>query len=715
MMFRIKGRGERDGDVLPICQMPVREGRVFRLAGLRQLLQRFPSVSAVLLLAGVMLVATVISTTVLLLELRQEELSHARGEVVTLTRVLSEQTARTFEGVSMTLRGVKERLSDDVGWRLQLDSEPVRLLLQARSASLPQVKAIFVVNDLGDDVNSSQAGFLPHSEGRTRSFFRYFAEGGTDMLFVGRPEISRVDGQRTFHVSTRLAFPDGRFRGVLVAAINVGYFDSLYEGVKLDFVSRLQLVDLDGVLMAGKALDALEFGKSSGRPKALEDLHALPPGQVIESREHFPDGLRLVAYRRAGEYPLAMRVAIDEHEALTPWRRVMRPIVGGVLAMLLFVLGTTFLLARNLVRKGALETALKESDEQLRAMVHSVKDAIVTVDSANRVVQFNRAAEHLFGTAAEDVIGQELGAALLPCLLPDQLQELLRRLEEGWNAAHGHDLLNILELARDGQKIPVELGLSVSALHGQKLLTAIFRDLTERRRSEAELLETNRQLQSLSSSLQNYREEERARIARELHDELGQLLTGIRMEVSWLGGRLQPEQGVLIDKIASVKGQIDRTIGTVRRISSELRPLVLDDLGFSAAASWFVDQFSTRTGLPVDLSLPDVDPERGDAVATALFRVLQESLTNVARHAHAGKVDVRLSHENDTWVLRVKDDGLGFVPEPGRPGDIGLVGMRERAQSLGGRFSVTSAPGRGTLVEIVIPARQSQEVQDWKK
>ena len=188
----------------------------------------------------------------------------------------------------------------------------------------------------------------------------------------------------------------------------------------------------------------------------------------------------------------------------------------------------------------------------------------------------------------------------------------------------------------------------------------------------------------------------RATIARELHDELGQLLTGIRMEVSWLGGRLLPEQQTLADKVLTVKGQIDRTIATVRRISSELRPLVLDDLGLSAAASWYVDQFSARTGLAVELSLPDVEPEHGDAVATALFRVLQESLTNVARHAQAEKVTVCLAFKNGVWSLSVSDDGLGFIPKPGEPGDIGLVGMRERAQNLGGRFSVTSAPEQGT-------------------
>jgi signal transduction histidine kinase len=574
-----------------------RETPVFRFAALKQLSQRSPSVSAVFSLAGVMVLATVLSAAGLMFELREEELDHARGEVTTLARVLSEQTARTFDGVAMTLRGANERLSDDVGARLDLGSVPVTFILQGRSAGLPHVKSIFVADSDGRGVNSSRADFIPRLDVSQRSFFRYFADGGENTLFVSHPEMARVDDQWTFYVSTRLTHPDRRFRGVLVAAINIGYFASIFDDVRLDFVSRIQLLNLDGALMAGKPNDGLELGKAPDKTTVVTDLHAMAPGSLVEARERFADGLRLVAYRRTGDFPLAMRVAIDEHEALTPWRRLVRPIVGGLAAVLFFVLATAFLLARNLARKDALE------------------------------------AEYL----------------------------------------------------------------------------------AERQRAESELRESNRQLQSLSASLQNYREEERTRIARELHDELGQLLTGIRMEVSWLGGRLLPEQSTLADKVTTVKGQIDRTIATVRRISSELRPLVLDDLGLSAAASWYADQFSSRTGLVVELSLPDVDPERGDAVATALFRVLQESLTNVARHAQAEKVTVCLAFKNGVWSLSVSDDGLGFIPKPGEPGDIGLVGMRERAQNLGGRFSVTSAPGQGTRIDVAIPATHNEEGQAWKK
>ena len=667
-----------------------------------------------LLLAFVMILATVISSAAVLLDLRRTELVHARGEMVSLTRILSEQTTRTFEGVALTMFGIRDRLSDDIGRHLELDSTPVHLLLRARSGGLPQVKSIFVIDRQGHGVNSSRPDFIRQLDMTERSFFRYFMDGGNDEIFISRPEIARVDGQWTYYASIRLLDAAGRFRGVLVASISIGYFESLYDSIGLDFVSRIQLLDREGLLLAGKPHDEEMFGRITARASDLAELRAKPEGSIHELTETSAKGKRYVAYRQIAKYPLVVSAAVDEAEALIPWYRVARPVLAGVILVILFVLATTVLMVRNLLRKGALELALKESDEQLRYMVQSVRDAIVTLNSARRVVLFNGAAEQMFGLNASEAIGSEIGDLLSRCLRQPQLMDLLRTLDEGLRSPAAPASLGIFELLREDQEFPVELSLSTTIFHGEILLTAVFRDLTERQRAELALLETNRQLKELSASLQNVREEARARIARELHDELGQLLTGIRMEVSWLGGRLLPEQRVLLDKVLSVKGQIDLTIASVRRIAAELRPLVLDDLGLAAAAAWYVDQFSARTSLPVELVLPAKDPERGAAVAIALFRILQESLTNVARHAEATRIEVRFAFADDNWMLSVRDDGLGFEHDPGRSRDIGLVGMRERAQMLGGQFSVTSAPGQGTLIEVVIPAQKVQEEHDGK-
>jgi len=668
----------------------------------------------VLVLSVVMIVATLFGAAAVILDLRQRELAHAKGETVSLSRILSDQTTRAFDGVLLTMRAARERLSDELGLRLPLDSFPVSLLLRARVAGLPQVKSVFVVDSRGFGVNSSRPDFIPRLSVANKEFFRYFADGGSDEIFISSPEKARVDDQWTYYVSMPLIDASGQFRGVLVASMSINYFESLYGSINLDSVSQILLLNRQGVLMAGTPHDDKMFGKLDGDLPALTQLRSQPANGNVVAAEESADGRRFVAYRRVEKYPLVIAAAVKEEEALTPWRHVVRPIVVGVSLLLLFVAATTFLLMRNLLRKGLHELALKESDAQLRHMVQSVRDAIMTVNAARRIVLFNGAAERIFAVPAEEAIGKEIEQVLATCLHQSQLRNLLRYLEEGWHSPAGLVLLGIVVLQRDEREFPVELSLSTTEFRGEVLLTVVFRDLSERRRAERELLETNRQLQELSASLQNVREEERVRIARELHDELGQLLTGIRMEVSWLGGRLLADQRLLIDKVASVKGQIDQTIASVRRISSDLRPLVLDDLGFAAAAGWYVDQFSARTGLPVALVLHADDPEQGGAVATALFRVLQESLTNVARHAGATKVELRLSFEDDRWLFSIADDGAGFVPDPGRRGGLGLIGMRERVQILGGSFAVTSAPGEGTLIEVVIPATKTQERNDGK-
>jgi PAS domain S-box-containing protein len=697
--------------MIPIREIgAVRGGALeFQLKGLSGRLRQIPSVRALLLLSLVMILATLFSATAVLLDLRQKELDHAKGEIVSLSEILSDQTARTFDGVALMLRSARERLSDDVGRRFKLDSDEVRLLLLTRGAGLPQVKSLFLVDNQGFGVNSSRPDYIRRLPMAEREFFKTFVENDRDELFISRPEKARVDGQWVYYVSARLEGGGGQFRGVLVAAISIDYFEKLYENITLDFATRILMLDRQGRLLVGKPRHEAHFGQLDANPEALAEVLRQPPGQTVIDRENLPDGARFVAYHQVAKYPLVISAAVGQDDALTPWYRVARAIGASVALVILFVLLTTLLMVRSLVRKGLHEATLKDSDEQLRQMVHSVRDAIVTVNSARHVVLFNDAAVQMFGVGADQAIGSEIGELFAHCLRPTQLSSLSSYLDQGRHSPPGLALLGSIELLRDEQELPVELSLSTTAFRGEILLTAIFRDLTERQRAERELLETNRQLQELSASLQSVREEERAGIARELHDELGQMLTGIRMEVSWLGGRLVDGQQALADKVASIKGQIDQSIASVRRMSSELRPPVLDDLGFAAAAGWYVDQFSARTGLPVELRLPADDPQRGDGLAIALFRVLQESLTNVARHSAATRVEVRLDFHDSWWTLSIHDNGVGFVHIPGKAGDIGLVGMRERAQILGGNFSVTTSPGKGTLIEVTIPAKKEGE------
>jgi signal transduction histidine kinase len=205
--------------------------------------------------------------------------------------------------------------------------------------------------------------------------------------------------------------------------------------------------------------------------------------------------------------------------------------------------------------------------------------------------------------------------------------------------------------------------------------------------------------------LQSAREEEQSRIAREIHDKLGQALTGLKFDISWIGKKLPEGTEELQDKTRSMAKFIDGTIQIVRRISSELRPGVLDRLGLAAAIEWQVQEFQSRTGIKCTRS-PNFEGLRLDQdKATAIFRIFQEALTNVARHANATTVDVSLCLESGNLMLEVKDNGEG-IPESALfdPKSLGLLGMKERALAFGGRVNIVGNPGNGTRVIMVIPS-----------
>jgi two-component system, NarL family, sensor histidine kinase UhpB len=200
----------------------------------------------------------------------------------------------------------------------------------------------------------------------------------------------------------------------------------------------------------------------------------------------------------------------------------------------------------------------------------------------------------------------------------------------------------------------------------------------------------------------NAREDERRRIARELHDELGQRLTALKMELSSLDSASRPD--VRKQRLAAMMDMLDDTVATVRRIATELRPLMLDDLGLNAAIEWLSDGWAARMGVKVTLHMCPADLVAGDAVAIALYRMVQEALTNVARHARATEVSIEIKQIGGELLLTVLDNGVGFEPElMYREGAHGLVGMRERAHMLGGELEIGNSPHGGGRVVVRLP------------
>jgi len=211
-------------------------------------------------------------------------------------------------------------------------------------------------------------------------------------------------------------------------------------------------------------------------------------------------------------------------------------------------------------------------------------------------------------------------------------------------------------------------------------------------------------LRNLSEHLQTVREEERTGIAREIHDELGQALTVLKMGLSWMKDKLSCDQQQLVDRTESMLGLTDTTIQSVKKICTELRPGLLDDLGLAAAIEWQAGEFENRTGIKCNVKMDPEDITLDRDPSTAIFRIFQEALTNVARHANATEVEASLMERNGALELRVKDNGRGITKEQiQKPRSFGLLGIRERIHNLGGRFQIKGAKNKGTTLMVVIP------------
>ena len=239
-------------------------------------------------------------------------------------------------------------------------------------------------------------------------------------------------------------------------------------------------------------------------------------------------------------------------------------------------------------------------------------------------------------------------------------------------------------------------------------IQGVMLDIEERKRHEAEAAHAQAQLRALGQRLESIREDERARVAREVHDELGQSLTGLKMDLALLGADLPPEAPAAA-RLAAMDELVSRTIDAVRRIAYELRPAVLDTLGLVAAIEWQTLEFERKTGIRCELVIPQDEPQIGAERAAALFRIYQEILTNIARHAGATQVDVCFTLPAGNLLLEVADNGRGFdaADAQGRA-SLGLLGMRERAGEFGGIVDIVSHPGRGTRITVAVPLRPAR-------
>jgi PAS domain S-box-containing protein len=393
-----------------------------------------------------------------------------------------------------------------------------------------------------------------------------------------------------------------------------------------------------------------------------------------------------------------------------PW------LLGAVMIADLAVIGVTILVAaREVLRaRGEAEDAserarlrLQESEARLAAVIESAMDAILTADEAQRIVLFNRAAEEVFRCPREQALGAPLERFIPPRFREAHRGHIERFARTGATSRRmGQAPAPALwALRADGEEFPIEASISQVALEGRRYFTAIVRDITPQMQAHRALEQRERELSALSAQLAEAREEEKQRIARELHDELGQLLTALKMDVAWMRERL-PAASDLAERAGHMNALLDQTVSASRRIASELRPHLLDELGLADAALWLVEETAQRSGIRIEMRRTgngDLAALDG-SVATAVYRALQESLTNVARHSGARNAWVLLGFDGAAVHVEVEDDGRGIARgDLAKARSLGLRGMRERIAHLGGEIDVARAPRGGTRVRVRVP------------
>ena len=342
--------------------------------------------------------------------------------------------------------------------------------------------------------------------------------------------------------------------------------------------------------------------------------------------------------------------------------------------------------------------------EELEALESSILDAIphAVIGLHNRIFNFaNNAVKAVFGWRPEELIGRNVR---LFYRSDEDYEEIARRFytalerqrtystEFPCRRKDGTDIICTVRASRIGETLR------------ERRIVVTYEDVTERIQAEKELEQSREEMRNLSTHQQTVREEERTRIAREIHDELGQSLTALKMDISWLKSRLPPGLKPLHVKAGQMTKLADTTIESVRRISTELRPGLLDDLGLAAAIEWQAEDFQNRSGIACEAVLGADDLEMDRDLATALFRIFQETLTNTARHSGATRVGVRLERLGERIILTVTDNGRGITQKQIDDGrSFGIIGMRERAHLWGGELSIAGSREEGTTVRVSIP------------
>ncbi len=348
--------------------------------------------------------------------------------------------------------------------------------------------------------------------------------------------------------------------------------------------------------------------------------------------------------------------------------------------------------------------------EELEALESSILDAIpqAVLGLHQRRINFaNNAVKVIFGWHREELIGKSIKIIYRNEEESDKIGDIFyaslehqRTFETEFPCRHkdGREILCRMKASRIGEKLR------------EKRIVVTYEDITAQKKAQEDLERSRQELRDLSTHLQSVREQESTRVARKIHDELGQSLTALQMDLSWLEGRLRPNNKSIREKTRSMSALVDSTIESVHNISTELRPSLLDDLGLPAAIEWQAADFQKRSGIRCQAQIHCTEGAIDKNMATTIFRIFQETLTNIARHAQASRCKVILTENEKELCLEVTDNGIGITQwQIDDSRSFGMIGMRERAHLWGGTVHVRNAKPTGTTVRVMIPLKYKEK------
>jgi PAS domain S-box-containing protein len=643
---------------------------------------------------------------------RSETIERAEARLHDLATVLAEQTSRAVNQVD----GILFATLDDVAHRTPsgplMPSVALHEAVAGHLNAVPQLRVLAVANRDGDLVALSDRFPPPRINVADRDSFKVHRDDATTGLHIGAPVRGRAVGDElVVPLSLRVGAADGEFRGTVQAGVRIAYFRELYASLDLGAGGAVRLYRADGTMLAGFPPEEHALGTKPAA--AAAQLAAGVPGKVVVVHYAVGGERRIAAVSRLQRYPLALAVSASEANVLAMWRRYALQFGTLATAAAAFVLVLTALLSQRLAAERQLRTALAETEARWRIALDGSDHGVWEWDIASG--RFYRSPRYLemLGYAADEI--DATGPQPDRLVHPDD-RERAHALTAQILAGALNQISEELDLVgRDGARVAVLLrGIVVARDAGGKPTRVVgtATDVTERNRARAALADAHAELRLLAAEMHGVREAERTRIARELHDELGQALTALKMDLEGLERRIPPGEGSLFERTAAMRALLDSTLATTRRLSADLRPLVLDDLGLGAGAEWLAQSFSRRANVACSLHVEPTLANLGEPHATVLFRVMQESLTNVARHARASRVEVTLERKREHAVLTVRDDGVGMDAQAqSKPRTFGLRGIRERVLLVGGEVAIESRPGEGTTVRARIPLPGSQARQ----